>query len=280
LKDEVRYKAAEAVVALAHRAESAGRKDTKSAKGKQWQPMPFGTGLMIDAEKLREAAAYYEIAESIDRAAAGFGYPRAMLLESLGAWDEAIAAFKAVDGSYVSVARAAVSRCKQKRDGKYDEFATTGDDIEIDADALAAQLDAKLQKFQQASAAAPGKSKKGGSSAVDEQLGQQAADTALAFVNLLLDRNYKGAHAMLHKWDSGVTPDELREEFEPLFEDEDFPQAANVFDVKTDSPQLEPPDDVAWVYVSISSENAEAVSMIVTRDKKKLVVRSVEFGRP
>src|SRR5688572_32538329 len=59
---------------------------------------PYTTLFRSKPDKLREAVAYYEIAESIDRAAAGWGYPRAMLLEAMGAWDEAIAAYAALVG--------------------------------------------------------------------------------------------------------------------------------------------------------------------------------------
>lgn len=64
-----------------------------------------------------------------------------------------------------------------------------------------------------------------------------------------------------------------------MFEGEAFPQSANVYDVQTDMPGLDL-DDIARVYVTIDSENAEAVALHVARDRKRLTVRSIEWGRP
>ena len=278
-------------MALAHRAESAGKKDSAAAKGKQWQPMPFSPNTSMHVEKLREGVAYYEVAESIQRDAAGFGYPRAMLLEAMGAYDEAIAAFQALAGTiYAQPGDMGVQRCLDKQRGNYDELASLGlpQDFldamnDFDADAFfagpGAPSDAEIDARLARAAATQGKREK--SSADDDQdaIRQQAADTALAFVNHLLDRNYSAARALLHPHESGFTEDELREAFEPMFEGEDFPQSANVYDVQTDMPGLDA-DDIAWVYVSIDSENAEAVSLHVARDRKRLTVRNVEWGRP
>lgn len=291
MNDEIRYKAASAVVALAHRTESAGRKDAGSAKGPSWLEMPYNPHSRMNPAKLREAVAYYGIAESISRDAAGWGYPRALLLESMGAWDEAISAFESLAGTvYEQPGRLGVQRCAQKRAGSYDEFAelglpdgfaATGDEAETSDEE--AEIDAKLARIAAAEAGRwqRGKGAKSASTEAgdDEANRERASETALAFVNLLLDRDYRKAHAMLHPWDAGMTPDEIKEEFEALFEGEDFPESASVFDLQTDMPQLEP-DDLAWVYVTIDSENQEAVSLLVTRQKKRLVVRSVEFGRP
>ncbi len=302
MNDEIRYKAAAAVFALANRTESAGKKDSKAANGKPWEEMPFAANTRMHVGKLREAVAYYEIAESINRDAAGWGYPRAMLLESMGAWDEAIAAFQSVaDTMYAQPGQAGAQRCEEKRGGGYHELAALGLPKEfldamqgLDADAyfaalaveaeagaeakVDADIDAKRERV--ASKAKP-KQKKGKSADADDDDSkrQQAAETALAFVNHLLDRDYRAARAMLHTADSGLSEEELQQGFEPLFEDEDFPESAVVFDVQTDMPQLEA-DDLAWVYVSINSENQEAVSMLVARAKKRLVVRGVEWGRP
>jgi hypothetical protein len=49
--------------------------------------------------------------------------------------------------------------------------------------------------------------------------------------------------------------------------------------VQTD-PSLIEGDDIAWVYVVIDSENNEAVSLRVAREKRRVAVRGVEFGRP
>ncbi|MGH8049054.1 MAG: hypothetical protein ACRERV_14145 [Methylococcales bacterium] len=297
MNEEAQAKATAAVMALAHRTESAGKKDGKDAKLSKgaWQPMPHGHNQLMHEGKLREAVAYYEIAESIHREAAGLGYPRAMLLEAMGAYDEAIVVFQALKGTYYEQpGQMGIKRCQDKQKGNYDELAALGLPKEftdafagLDADAFFAELDAGPndeiinakheraqnvleEKLKQAKTLPP---------ADDETIRQEATDTALAFVNHLLDRNYSAARKMLHPHESGFTEEELRESFEPMFEDEDFPQSANVFDVQTDMLNLEL-DDIAWVYISIDSENAEAISLHVARDKKRLVVRNIEWGRP
>ena len=77
MNDDIRYKAAAAVVALANRSESAGKKSSKEAKGAKWTKAPYDKGLSLDLGKLREAVAYFEIAESIfpARAALRSGAP-------------------------------------------------------------------------------------------------------------------------------------------------------------------------------------------------------------
>ena len=107
----------------------------------------------------------------------------------------------------------------------------------------------------------------------------QASVTALRFVNLLLDKKYPTAKAMLHSTLSDTTAKDLKGSFEALFEGEDFPQSANVFDVQADWPdKLD--EDLAYIYVTIDSEEAEAVSVVVARESGKLTIREIEWGRP
>ena len=61
------------------------------------------------------------------------------------------------------------------------------------------------------------------------------------------------------------------------FRGEDFPGSASVYDVRTDMPQPGV-EGLAWAYVAIDSENAEAVSMNIFRHEGKLLVRNVELG--
>ena len=287
MNEDIKARAAAAIMALAHRSESAGKKEAASAKGKQWQSMPFDTRNRMQVAKLREAVAFYEIAESLHREAAGLGYPRAMLLEAIGAFDEAIAAFESLAGTYYEApGKMGIERCRDKQRGDYDELRSLGlpqeflDAMEgVDADAFFAaqgptdeEIDAKLER---AAKLTPKKNEP----ANEDELRQQAADTAQAFVNHLLDRNYSAARAMLHPHESGFTEDELKESFEPLFEGENFPESADVFDIRTEGTDLEP-DDLAWVYINIDSENAEAISLHVARDRKRFVVRNIEWGRP
>jgi tetratricopeptide (TPR) repeat protein len=287
MHDEIRYKAAAAVVALGHRAESAGKKEAKTVKGGPWQPMPYEPQQVINPAKLREAVRYFEIAESIDAAAAAHGYLRAMVLEQMGEWDEAIAAYDGMPNSSGEEPLGS-RRCREKQAGTYDELKfmgfsdeqiammRTGDDDEDDA--AEAEFERKL-------AAAEKRTKQRGAerkAAIGDEdvLRDEATKTAGAFVNLLLDRNWKGARAMLARRDAAAFKEkDLQECFECLFEDEEFPEAANVFDVQVGAHHLEP-NDLAWVYVTIESDNQEALSLIVTRNGEDLQVRAVEFGRP
>ncbi len=303
MNDDIRYKAAAAVVALANRAESAGKKDFDMAKGAQWVPMPYQPVTKINIEKLREAVAYYEIAESIFPAAAMHGYSRALLLEEMGEWDAAIAAHAAMPNTSGEES-IGIKRCQEKKDGTYDELKFMGfsqeqidamnadDDDDIPPSApnpelsavinsmdgkspaeLMAELEAYV-KGRRAAEAASAPAKADG----DDKASDDAAAVALSFVNLLLDRDYATASKLVHPKEKARSAKALRESFEPMFEDEDFPSSANVYDVRTDMPKLGA-DGVAWVYVAIDSENAEAVSMNIFRHEGVLLVRDLEWGR-
>ena len=84
---------------------------------------------------------------------------------------------------------------------------------------------------------------------------------------------------MLHSSLSDTTAKDLQESFESLFPDEEFPQSANVLGVHTNWPQLQR-DDLAGVYVSIDSQDAQAVTVTVTRQNGELLIREIEWGRP
>lgn len=299
MDEDIRAKAAASVVALGRRAESAGIKDAAAATGAQWQPVPYAESSKFHPAKLREAVAYYEIAESIHPPTAAHGYLRALLLETIGDWDEAIAAFRLVDASGNSQEDSiAIKRCAAKKAGTYDELAVLGFSREqidamdrIDADAEPTQkqaamiqamqgasteeLLAMMQAMMGAKDAAPANAAPGG----DDGECDGAAAIAQAFVNHLLDRDYAAARTLLHPLDGDMSEEDLREDFEPMFEDEEFPSSANVFDVQTDMPDIGD-DGVAWIYVNIDSENQEAVSLVVARHQGQLRIRDVEFGRP
>jgi hypothetical protein len=290
-----REKAAAAIVALAQRTESAGKKDAKSAKGAGWQPIPYGAASSrMHPAKLREAVELFEIAESLHAASAGFGYPRAMALETLGDWNAAIAAFEGMAGTYYDgMVATSVQRCEKKRAGTYDEAAELGlppgfadaepeDDAEPDAiqAAAIAAMQGKSADELLAGIEAYLHGKTGGKqTGEDDPLSEAAGHTALAFVECLLDRDYAGAHAMLHPGWKEMDQDALRDGFEEMFADDaEFPSVAHVQDVQTDMPGLAE-GSVAWVYVTIASENAEAVTLVVARDGDVLCVRDVEYGR-
>lgn len=285
MNEDIRYKAAAAIVALANRAESAGLKDADEAKGAQWQPVPYDEDSVFIPAKLREAVSYYEIAESISPAAAGFGLPRAMILENMGEWDEAIAAFRRVDASgSEGIQNSGIKRCEEKKAGTYEEYEDLPD-FDPDAEpteeeaAMIASMQGKSPEELLAMMEAHMKGKQASAAPVGESVAaDDAAEVALAFVNLLLDRDYKAARKLLHP-DGDMSVDDMRSEFEAMFEDEEFPTSANVFDVQTDMPNIGK-DGVAWIYVNIQSENQEAVAMVVAKHKGELRLREVEFGRP
>jgi tetratricopeptide (TPR) repeat protein len=228
--DEIRYKAAAAVLALANRTESAGRRSAHAAKGKPWVDMPYKAHRKINPAKLHEAVRYYEIAESISREAAGWGYPRGLLLESMGAWDEAIAVFQSLAGTvYAQVGEAAAQRCADKRAGNFDGFADLEPSPELlrlmnlDRDEVDEELDAAIDAKLARHTPAQGKNKRskrcsGADHGDDDSTRELAANTALTFVNHLLDRDYRAAHTMLHPWDAGIPPQVLKDEFETMFE--------------------------------------------------------------
>ncbi|MDR2219081.1 MAG: hypothetical protein LBE24_00685 [Methylobacillus sp.] len=115
---------------------------------------------------------------------------------------------------------------------------------------------------------------------LDEQTEEQITELAQQFADLLLDKKYAEAKTILHSSLAKITARDLKDSFEQLFEgDEHFPDTATVFSVDrvlSDRPD----DDLAHVYVTIDSENAEAVSFIVTREGGKLTLRELEWGRP
>jgi len=114
---------------------------------------------------------------------------------------------------------------------------------------------------------------------LDEQTYEQVVTTAQRFADLLLDKKYTAAKAMLHSSISDTTADDLKSSFEALFEgDENFPEIADVYSVDT-YPDM-PSEDLANVYVTIDSENNEGVSFTVTREGNTLTIREIEWGRP
>lgn len=102
---------------------------------------------------------------------------------------------------------------------------------------------------------------------------------AQQFVERLLEQDYAGACKLLHPDLSKLTAKNLKKNFKQLFVDESSPQSANVSDSWEDWPDKRA-GDIATCYVSIDSENAEAITVIVTRDGNDLLIRAIEWGRP
>lgn len=106
-----------------------------------------------------------------------------------------------------------------------------------------------------------------------------ASAFAQQFVERLLDQDYAGAHQFLHPDLSKLVAKDLKRNFEQLFAGEAFPQSAMVADSWQDWPEKRA-GDIATCYVSIDSENAEAVTVIVTRVDGNFLIRAIEWGRP
>ena len=297
--DDIRRKAAAAVFALGQRSASKGRMEAEGAPKAGWMPSPGDAARgYIHTGKLREALAYYDIALSIlapgDPNGSFTLYTKALLLEEIGDYADAEAAFRSLQGSpYESPAQLGVKRCAQRRAGSYDARAEMRMGFEHLAQTLqdrpgAAYLLAAMQHVQEALMAQPDSRadhahaaaqapKHETPSDADEEA---AAEFAQRFVDLLLDRDYSAARQWLHADLARLTPGDLKASFEALFAEEPFPESAHVFDALRDWPAKRA-GDIASFYVTIESENAEAVSVIVARDGGgALKVRDIEWGRP
>lgn len=275
--DEIRFKAASAVVSLANRCADKGREQKAPAKG-GWVPNGNGFGGFVQPKKLREAVAYYEIAHTIHPEPFA-AYTRAMLLEELGDYDAAEQAFVALKGtSYETFGADAAVRCRQHRAGTFNPdaqldaaFAGLDENGEVDdatVDAMMKKLDAHL-----------GNADTGPDDGEESEDEVEANILALTFVDLLTRRQYAQARKHLHASMKATTAADLREAFEALFEDEELPDGVDVQQVLTDWPG-KGPDDIASIYVSLASENAEAVTVLVCREGKRFAIRQIEWGRP
>lgn len=293
---EIRNKAAGAVFALGQRTASKGQMDPSGTPKKGWIPSPqdAADGYILPA-KLREALAYYDIATSIfvaeDPNRAFVVYTKALLLEKLGEFAEAESVFLSLKGTpYEHGGEKGAQRCKRRREGTYDirleissGFAETaqrmGNKPGVSEFLAAAQ---RAQELVMAHLDAPRPAHVPAHSAASDEAGTDedaGAKVAQTFVDRLLDRDYAGARTLLHSDLSALTGKDLERSFEALFDGEEFPEIANVFDVQRDWPGKRI-EDVANLYVTIESENAEAVSVTVTREGGALKIREIEWGRP
>ncbi|AVP98745.1 hypothetical protein C7S18_16805 [Ahniella affigens] len=276
-----RTRAAAAMTALANRYETAGKKPVELVGGPDWVAMPGCPGMMMHRGHLSAALDYYDFAAMIDPDDLGHRFSKALVLESLGDWHRAIAAFQGLFGSvYDDAARAAIERCGVKADGRVPSQLSRASLVRVveweDHDATSetgsviSSLARARARRQHARAAMPMRA---------ETDAEQAAAVASSFVHLLLDRQWSAAHAMLAPGHCAPGPEHLREAFERLFGAEVFPVSADVFEVQTDMEQLSDAD-LGWVHVAIPSRQAEAVSLVVTRHTSGLKVRDVAIGSP
>jgi len=298
--DDIRYKAGSAVDALANRAVSKGRAEPGGKRKAGWVENVDGSWI-IDPQKYREAIAYYEIAASITPEGPNrcFSiYQKALLLEEMGDFAEAETTYASLEGgAYADPGRRGAKRCSAKRKGTHDQRAEANAMFEQLAgkvresgrdasglDQMRATMDKAFAflatvKPQAAATAAQRPDHDEAAAATEPDDDDEVAVAALRFVNLLLDQKYADAKAMLHSTMSATSAADLKAAFEPLFEGEDFPQSADVYDVDPAWTDLRA-GDIAWVHVTIESENAESVFFIVARENDALVIRDIEWGRP
>lgn len=276
-----RKRAAAAMNALANRYESIGKRPAALVDGPEWVGMPRCPGMKMHRGYLQAAIAYHEFAAMIDPDDPAHVFSKALVLEVLGDWQEAMAAFQMLTGTiYDEAAHAAMDRCRDKAAGQKPRQLSNASMLRVaeweDHDAtfqtegaIASLARARARRHQQQRAR---------QKCVECDV-EDAAQVASSFVNLLLDRQWSAAHAMLAPEPRGPGPEVLRDAFEGLFGADPFPVSADVLDVQTDLDQLRDAD-LGWVHVAIPSDRAEAVSLVVTRDTTGFKVRDVAFGYP
>ena len=112
--------------------------------------------------------------------------------------------------------------------------------------------------------------------------GEDAVKSAVAlatrFTRALIERRYADAARLLHPSIAELGEAGLRECTEELFDDS-WPTRGDAEEPLTDWPGRWP-GDVAHVYVGTDNENAEAVSVLVTRDGGRFAIREIDWGRP
>lgn len=259
---DLREKAAAAVVSLANRSADRGR----AAPG--------------NPAKLREAVAYYDIAIGIHPEAFWI-YTKGLLLEELEDYAGAQAVLLSLGGTaYDGFGKQGADRCRQKQAGTYDESNILGALQSMVGGMDLGDLAKQFKDLQAYMGSGQAEAAKGGQATgdADDAEDDEAREAAGDFVDLLLAKDYAGARKMLHS-SLKLSADDLREAFEALFEDEPFPDSAQVFSSEADWPAKQP-GDLAWLYVTIDSENGEAVTVTVSREKGRLTIREIEWGRP
>ena len=301
---EIVRKAAEAVARLAERTAKRGH-GQDGQKGKGWEmshdllPQPINSAL------LREAQALY--LEAIRLHATGwYHWQRALLLRELGEFDEAVSAFQAcVDcGDYVNqaIADQQINMCRKlmATPSQPQDAAESRGKMALQATAemfraMGPQGDVMAELFSRMMSPLEGHNAR-----TEGTQGQEADDTGTSrpplteaectlvcefgedFAWRLVRSDWKGAHALLNQTlRKQLSAAKLRDNYTDMTS-----YAETAFsDVEAQPPENNMPDmtdsDVAWVYVAISSEDAnEAVTLMICREDGDLRVRDVEWGRP
>jgi len=105
---------------------------------------------------------------------------------------------------------------------------------------------------------------------------------AVEFATALASGDYGRAHAFLSQPLRSATPvAELEAEYKEMVSyGSGAPTTVAAMTAMDEWPDKQP-DDVEWVYVAIANDTySEAVTVVVAHENGKLVIRSIEWGRP
>jgi len=105
---------------------------------------------------------------------------------------------------------------------------------------------------------------------------------ATRFATALTNGEYDEAYQMLSPdMQQKHTADELGKTFEAMVEYGGSPAKVDGFIETLEEWPDKEPDDVGWVYVSVSGDDyAEAVTVIVSTNRNGMSISSIEWGRP
>lgn len=118
----------------------------------------------------------------------------------------------------------------------------------------------------------------------------ETADIALTFARALVAKDYDRANAMLSTaLKPSYPPETLAEHLKQMVHcsenDSDWPTSVQVVTgldrSDTANSVRSHPNDFGWAYVSIAGDGYnEAVSVTVAEEQDRLVIRTIEWGRP
>jgi hypothetical protein len=108
------------------------------------------------------------------------------------------------------------------------------------------------------------------------------AKLAVEFAQAVTSGNYAHAHELLSSsLRATLSPAQLKTDFTNMIGDAGGVPTTIATTMTMDSWPDKKADDLKWVYVAIAGEAySEAVTVVVAREGGKLVIRSVEWGRP
>ncbi len=113
-----------------------------------------------------------------------------------------------------------------------------------------------------------------------------AIDLAQKFGDCLIQQDYDTAYSLLSlELQRQSPPEVLQQTVEDMIEYGSSPiqKASVMVDCSLTEWQYPPmdPNDIVWLYISLEGEDfLEAVSVIVSQQDEKLVIRWLEWGRP